>query len=105
VHILPDGEPTSVVIELVRDAARDLSAYMRQGPNYRSAGLAALTDLSAAIRLLTEIRSRLAVEIGPDGINHVLGNEPSAEPSGDAVVDLLRELMRERYGIGASDGR
>jgi hypothetical protein len=60
---LPGQAATSLVLELVRNASRDLAAYLSRGPNSYAAGQAAVRGIDAAIQLLTRTRVALAADI------------------------------------------
>jgi hypothetical protein len=103
-NMMPDHEQTSVIIELVRDAARDISAFVGKGANYRSAGTAARTNVRAAIRLLAEIEAKLSAEIDEDDARRA--NERLTGQTGEATTDTLRKIITERFGTnGTSHGK
>jgi hypothetical protein len=101
---LPESEPTNVVRSLLDDMERDLLAFRRRGPNYRSAGSSAVTNLNAVIRVLREIRTVVAREISVDDAERA-GNLDHLMAGGMPMEDAIRELLAERYPeLGDSDG-
>jgi hypothetical protein len=74
-------QTTNLVLELIRNASRELQAYVGRGPNSYAAGQAAVRGIDAAIELLTRTRVALTADIQGDRRDPMLGVPDHADPT------------------------